>query len=34
MRYAAFMHEIGSIRHRPSEWTELFFPEIHAVPGS
>lgn len=34
MRYASFMHDIGSIRHRPSDWTDLFFPEIHGAPGS
>jgi NitT/TauT family transport system substrate-binding protein len=34
MRYAEFMNSIGSIKTRPAAWTELFFPEIHAVPGS
>jgi NitT/TauT family transport system substrate-binding protein len=34
LKYAEFMHSIGSIRSRPAAWTELFFPEIHAAPGS
>jgi NitT/TauT family transport system substrate-binding protein len=33
-KYAAFMHEIGSIEHLPSSWRDLFFPEIHGSPGS
>src|SRR5437764_7736549 len=27
MKFAAFMHKVGSIRHRPASWKELFFPE-------
>jgi len=34
MKYADFMHSIGSIRNRPASWKDLFFPEIHAAPGS
>jgi NitT/TauT family transport system substrate-binding protein len=34
MKYAEFMHSIGSIRNRPAAWTEVFFPEIHSAPGS
>lgn len=34
MKYADFMHSIGSIRNRPASWKDLFFPEIHGVPGS
>jgi len=34
MKYAEFMNSIGSIKVRPAAWTELFFPEIHAAPGS
>lgn len=34
MKYAVFMHQIGSIRNSPSSWKDLFFPEIHGVPGS
>ena len=33
MRYAEFMHEIGSINNVPESWRDLFFPEIHDVPG-
>jgi NitT/TauT family transport system substrate-binding protein len=33
-KYAAFMHEIGSIASRPASWKDVFFPEIHPAPGS
>ena len=34
MKYADFMHAIGSIRNRPASWKDMFFPEIHGAPGS
>jgi NitT/TauT family transport system substrate-binding protein len=34
MKYADFMHSIGSIRNRPATWKDLFFPEIHGAPGT
>ena len=34
MKYANFMHDVGSIKNRPASWKDLFFPEIHGVPGS
>ena len=34
MKYAEFMASIGSISNSPASWDELFFPEIHGVPGS
>ena len=34
VKYAAFMHSIGSIDHLPQSWQELFFAEIHGAPGS
>lgn len=33
-KYAAFMHQIGSIKERPASWKDVFFPEIHPAPGS
>ena len=33
-KYAEFMREIGSIENQPASWRDLFFPEIHATPGS
>ena len=33
-KYAEFMHAIGSIKNRPASWQDMFFPEIHAAPGS
>lgn len=34
LKYASFMHQVGSIRNLPSSWKDLFFPEIHGAPGS
>jgi NitT/TauT family transport system substrate-binding protein len=34
MKYAEFMHSIGSIKNRPGSWRDMFFPEIHGAPGS
>lgn len=34
MKYADFMHEVGSIKNRPSSWKDVYFPEIHHEPGS
>ena len=34
MKYANFMHEIGSITNQPASWKDLFFPEIHPTKGS
>jgi len=33
-KYADFMLSIGSIENRPGSWRDLFFPEIHGMPGS
>src|SRR5688572_14273560 len=33
-KYADFMHETGSIRNRAASWKDMFFPDIHAAPGS
>jgi len=34
MKYAEFMHRIGTLKNLPASWKDLFFPEIHGVPGS
>jgi NitT/TauT family transport system substrate-binding protein len=34
MKYAAFMEEVGTIKVKPDSWQDLFFPEIHGLPGS
>lgn len=34
MLFADFMGRIGSLPKRPSGWKDLFFPEIHHLPGS
>lgn len=32
--YAQFMHKVGTIKHEPKSWKDLFFPEVHGLPGS
>jgi NitT/TauT family transport system substrate-binding protein len=32
--YAQFMYDDGLIRNRPASWKDLFFDNIHALPGS
>src|SRR5262249_53307471 len=32
MKYAEFMAGVGSLKARPANWQELFFPAIHGVP--
>jgi NitT/TauT family transport system substrate-binding protein len=34
MKFADFMHSVGTIKEKPADWKELFFPEIHGLPGS
>ena len=34
MKFAEFMHSVGTIKEKPADWKELFFPEIHDRPGS
>jgi len=31
---AEFMHRIGSLKTKPAGWQDMFFPEVHALPGS
>ncbi len=34
MKFAEFMHSVGTIKEKPGDWKELFFPEIHDLPGN
>jgi NitT/TauT family transport system substrate-binding protein len=34
MKYAEFMHRIGTLQHLPGSWKELFFEDIHGAPGN
>ncbi|HTC90362.1 MAG TPA: ABC transporter substrate-binding protein [Bryobacteraceae bacterium] len=34
MKYATFMHDVGSLKNQPASWKDLFFPEVQAAPGS
>ena len=34
LKFADFMYKIGSIKIKPENWRELFFPETHSLSGS
>jgi NitT/TauT family transport system substrate-binding protein len=34
MKFARFMAGVGSLKEAPKSWKELFFPEVHDLPGS
>jgi NitT/TauT family transport system substrate-binding protein len=29
-----FMHRVGIVKTKPESWKDLFFPEVHSLPGS
>ena len=29
-----FLHSIGSVKSKPGSWKDLFFAEVHGLPGS
>jgi NitT/TauT family transport system substrate-binding protein len=31
---AAFMHRVGSLKSKPETWKDLFFADVHHLPGS
>jgi NitT/TauT family transport system substrate-binding protein len=34
MKYAEFMHRVGTIKVRPASWKEMYFPNLHPLRGS
>ena len=34
MKFAKFMYKVGTTRHEPTSWKEMFFPEIANLNGS
>jgi len=34
MRTAEFMNTVGTIKAKPADWRDLWFPEIHDREGS
>jgi NitT/TauT family transport system substrate-binding protein len=34
MKFARFMRKVGTTRHEPASWQEMFFPEIAGLNGS
>jgi NitT/TauT family transport system substrate-binding protein len=34
VKYAEFMHAVGTIKVKPAIWKDLFFPEVHGLAGS
>lgn len=33
-KYSDFLFKTGAVKVKPDSWKDLFFPEIHALPGS
>jgi NitT/TauT family transport system substrate-binding protein len=33
-KYVDFMYKTGTIKVKPDSWKDLFFPNVHALPGS
>jgi len=33
MKYVDFMSKVGTIKKKPASWKDLFFPEVHDLPG-
>ncbi len=34
MKFAKFMYKVGTTRHEPASWKEMFFPEVAGLNGS
>ena len=34
MKFAEFMVSVGTLKTRPAGWKDVFFPEVHHLPGS
>jgi NitT/TauT family transport system substrate-binding protein len=34
MKYATFMHQLGSIKNQPTSWKDLFLEPVHNLPGN
>ena len=34
MKFARFMHSVGTLRSAPTSWRDYFFPDIHDRDGS
>ena len=33
-KYADFMFDVGTIKAKASSWRDIYFPEIHHLPGN
>ncbi len=33
LKFVEFMHSVGSLKEKTADWKDLFFPEIHDLPG-
>jgi NitT/TauT family transport system substrate-binding protein len=34
LKYASFMQSIGAMKSKPASWKDLFFSNVHSMPGS
>jgi NitT/TauT family transport system substrate-binding protein len=33
MGFVEFMNGVGTLKHKPASWKDLFFPEVHNLQG-
>ena len=34
MKFYEFMHKVGMVKPKAASWKDLYFPEVHNLPGS
>lgn len=34
MLFAEFLHKVGAVKERPGSWKDLFFTDVHQLPGT
>jgi NitT/TauT family transport system substrate-binding protein len=32
-KFSSFMYKVGTLKVKPDSWKDVFFPEVHALPG-
>jgi NitT/TauT family transport system substrate-binding protein len=34
MKYAGFMHKVGTMKRLPNSWKDLYLPQVHGLKGA
>jgi len=34
MKFGDFMHKTGILKTKPAKWTDVYFTEVHKLPGN